>query len=100
MFLHACVTQELQHQVGYICRSSTEVAGVGWDANLLRFIRQQVQAQWCCVLGGGAVLSLTGGLGLMLPWGAGWSRRQTCISDRCAPLAPADPRCRMQADGL
>lgn len=63
------------------------MAGVGWDANLLRFIRQQAQAQWCCALGGGTVLSLTGGLGLMLPWGPGWSGRQTCISDRCAPLA-------------
>ena len=59
------------------------MAGVGWDANLLRFIRQQVQAQWCCALGGGTVLSLTGGVGLMLPWGPGWSVRQTCISDRC-----------------
>ncbi len=85
MCLLACVSEDLQHHEGFTCRSSTEVAGLGWDANLLRFIRQQVQAQWCAALGAGTVLSLTGGLGLVLPWGSGWSRRHTCISDRCAP---------------
>ena len=64
MFLLACGTKDLQHQVRCTCRSSTEVAGVGWNANLLRFIRQQMQAQWCCALGGRTGLSLTGGLGL------------------------------------
>ena len=67
-----------------LCRSSTEVAGLGWDANLLRFVRQQLQAQWCCALGSGVVFSLTGGLGATLPWGEGWRSRSTCISDRSA----------------
>lgn len=60
------------------------MAGVGWDANLVRFGRQLLQAQWCAALGGGAVLSLTGGLGLTLPWGHAWRSSQTCISDRSA----------------
>lgn len=42
IFLLACVPKDLQHPVGCTCRSLTEVAGVGWNANLLRFIRQQV----------------------------------------------------------
>ena len=58
------------------------MAGLGWDANLLRFVRQQLQAQWCCALGSGAVFSLTGGLGVTLPWGPAWRSRSTCISDR------------------
>ena len=60
------------------------MAGLGWDANLLRFVRQQLQAQWCCALGSGAVFSLTGGLGVTLPWGPAWRSRSTCISDRYA----------------
>lgn len=58
------------------------MAGVGWDANLLRFARQQLQAQWCRSMGGGAVFSLTAGMGLTLPWGHAWSGTQTPISDR------------------
>ncbi|CAL5228989.1 g12227 [Coccomyxa viridis] len=67
---------------GYGLRSSTEVAGLGWDANLLRFARQQLQAQWCCALGSGVVFSVTGGLGVTVPWGEAWRTRSTCISDR------------------
>ena len=60
------------------------MAGVGWDANLVRFGRQQLQAQWCRALGGGTVFSLTCGLGLTMPWGHAWRSSQTCISDRSA----------------
>ena len=59
------------------------MAGLGWDANLLRFVRQQLQAQWCAALGSGVVFSLTGGLGVTVPWGDAWRTRSTCISDRC-----------------
>ena len=57
---------------------------MGLDTNLLRFVRQQLQAQWCCALGSGVVFSVTGGLGVTVPWGEAWRTRSTCISDRSA----------------
>ncbi|KAK9830313.1 hypothetical protein WJX72_010954 [[Myrmecia] bisecta] len=67
---------------GYGFRSSTEVAGVGLDPKLLRFAKQQLTGQWVTLLWGSTVLTLAADVGVMLPWGPGWQKRQTCIADR------------------
>ena len=40
------------------CRCTTEVAGIGLDASLLRFARQHLQAVYAWPLGGSVVFSL------------------------------------------
>ncbi len=67
-----------------VCRWSTEVAGLGPDARLLRYAKSHLHALWATplpFLPDGALL-LSGTLGAMLPWGPGWHRRPTTISDR------------------
>ena len=41
-----------------LCRCTTEVAGIGLDAALLRFARQHLQAIYAWPLGGSFVFSL------------------------------------------
>ena len=60
------------------------MAGLGPDARLLRYAKSHVHALWATplpFLPEGALL-LSGTLGAMLPWGPGWHRRPTTISDR------------------
>ena len=60
------------------------MAGLGPDARLLRYAKSHVHALWATplpFLPEGALL-LSGTLGAMLPWGPGWYRRPTTISDR------------------
>ena len=71
---------------------------MGWDANLVRFGRQQLQAQWCAALGGGTVFSLTGGLGLTLPLGPRLAQQpdlhQRQVCSHAIALAPDQRRSR------
>ncbi|CAL8469714.1 g9256 [Coccomyxa elongata] len=63
-------------------RSSSEIAGLGPDANLLRFAKQHVAAQWVHPLIGSSVFSLSAEAGVVLPWGPGWQAKPTYISER------------------
>ena len=60
------------------------MAGLGPDTRLLRYAKSHIHALWATplpFLPEGALL-LSGTLGAMLPWGPGWHRRPTTISDR------------------
>lgn len=67
---------------GYRCE--TQLAGLGPDANLLRFARQHCAGKVAFPVsaGGGASLALTAEAGLLLPWGARSWATPTSISDR------------------
>ncbi len=77
-----------QHKVitwrSCVRRSSSEIAGLGPDANLLRFAKQHVAAQWVHPLIGSSVFSLSAEAGVVLPWGPGWQAKPTYISERQA----------------
>ncbi|GAB4818843.1 hypothetical protein N2152v2_005889 [Parachlorella kessleri] len=66
---------------GYGLRLTSEVAGLGTDPNLLRFVKNSVMGQVAFPLAGGAAFVLSGEAGLLLPWGSKW-QGTTSISDR------------------
>lgn len=65
-----------------LCRSTSEVAGIGVESSLLRFARQHFQGALALPLVGGTSLFLQANAAAMLPWGPGWQQKPTCISDR------------------
>ncbi len=67
-----------------VCRSTSEVAGVGAESSLLRFVRQHFQGAVSLPTGGGTSLFLQASGGALVPWGHSWQKKQTCISDRYA----------------
>ena len=71
--------------VFWVRRSSSEIAGLGPDPNLLRFAKQHVAAQWVHPLIGSSVFSLSAEAGVVLPWGPDWQTKPTYISERQAP---------------
>lgn len=46
------------------------MAGLGPDANLLRFVKQHVMGKVAFPVGNGASLTFSAEAGLLLPWGA------------------------------
>ncbi|KAL3152135.1 hypothetical protein ABBQ32_001233 [Trebouxia sp. C0010 RCD-2024] len=68
--------------VGVSFRSTSEVAGIGLESSLLRFARQHFQGAVAIPMVGGTSLFFQANAAAMLPWGAGWQRKPTCISDR------------------
>uniref|UniRef100_A0A7S0WW56 Bacterial surface antigen (D15) domain-containing protein n=1 Tax=Pyramimonas obovata TaxID=1411642 RepID=A0A7S0WW56_9CHLO len=68
---------------GVALRMQTEVAGLGSPtANLLRFVRQELNAHVVIPLNYGLGITLAGSAGVVVPWGEGWSTQVTSISDR------------------
>ncbi|KAK9833542.1 hypothetical protein WJX81_003706 [Elliptochloris bilobata] len=73
----------LRRGSGILGLASVELAGVGLDANLLRFAKAQAGAAVAVPLGFfGSALSLRAEVGALLPWGPGFASQPTCISDR------------------
>ena len=72
---------DVEHSFG-LCRSTSELSGVGVESSLLRFVRQHVQAAVALPTGQGTSLFLQASGGALLPWGASWQSKPTCISDR------------------
>lgn len=67
-------------------RSTSQVSGIGVESSLLRFARQQFQGAVAFPMMAGTSLFLQANVAAMLPWGAGWQQKPTCISDRFAFL--------------
>ncbi|KAH7414703.1 hypothetical protein KP509_14G006800 [Ceratopteris richardii] len=68
---------------GYAFRSATQIAGLGADSNLLRFVRQELDLRCAVPLGfSNAALNVGISGGLIVPWGAGFRKKTTPISDR------------------
>ncbi|MCO5567394.1 hypothetical protein L7F22_021084 [Adiantum nelumboides] len=68
---------------GYAFRSATQIAGIGPDSNLLRFVRQELDVRCAIPLGFfNAALNVGISGGLMMPWGEGFRQKTTSISDR------------------
>jgi len=68
---------------GVALRCQTEVAGLGsTGANLLRFVRQELNAHVVIPFNYGLGITLSGSAGVVLPWGDNWSTQVTSISDR------------------
>lgn len=67
---------------GMSFRSTSEVAGLGVESSLLRFVRQHFQGAVSVPTGGGTSLFLQASGGALVPWGHLWQKKQTCISDR------------------
>eukprot|EP00250_Pteridium_aquilinum_P005215 c15345_g1_i1 orf=504-2144(-) len=68
---------------GYAFRSATQIAGIGPDSKLLRFVRQELDLRCAIPLGFfNAALNLGISGGLIMPWGGGFRQRTTSISDR------------------
>ena len=74
----------MQHNQVCVCRSTSEVAGLGVESGLLRFVRQHFQGALSLPTGGGTSLFLQASGGALVPWGHSWQKTQTCISDRYA----------------
>lgn len=74
----------MQHNQVCVCRSTSEVAGLGVESSLLRFVRQHFQGAVSVPTGGGTSLFLQASGGALVPWGHSWQKKQTCISDRYA----------------
>eukprot|EP00884_Botryococcus_braunii_P019094 jgi/Botrbrau1/5869/Bobra.0366s0048.1 len=81
-FRHKTLDNLLFPTRGWGIRSTTELAGVGLDPNLLRAFRQEVSGMWVTPLAGGSVFALQAQGGVLVPWGPSWRDRQTYISDR------------------
>ena len=64
---------------GWGYRSESQVAGLGIDTNLLRFVRQHFMAKVALPVSRSSTVTLTAEAGLLLPWGA---QSTTSISDR------------------
>jgi outer membrane protein insertion porin family len=63
--------------------STTQIAGLGPDAKLLRFARQEVELRLAIPLGlANAALNLGVAGGIILPWGPGYKTKATPIGDR------------------
>lgn len=68
---------------GYAFRSATQVAGIGPDSKLLRFARQEIDLRFAIPLGFySAALNIGVSGGLIMPWGEGFCKKKTPISDR------------------
>ncbi|KAI5069389.1 hypothetical protein GOP47_0015690 [Adiantum capillus-veneris] len=68
---------------GYAFRSATQIAGIGPDSNLLRFVRQELDVRCAIPLGFyNAALNVGISGGLIMPWGEGFRQKTTSISDR------------------
>ena len=65
-------------------RSTSEVSGIGMESSLLRFARQHFQAAVAFPMLAGTSLLLQANAAAMVPWGAAWQQKPTCISDRSA----------------
>ncbi|KAI3432894.1 hypothetical protein D9Q98_010476 [Chlorella vulgaris] len=67
---------------GYRCE--TQLAGLGPDTNLLRFVKQHCMAKLAfpVMASGSTTVTLTAEAGLLLPWGTRAWEDPTCISDR------------------
>ena len=81
--------EQCMKEIAGLRRSSTEVSGLGLDANLLRFAKQHLAAQWVHPLIGSTVFSLSAEAGILLPWGHDWHTKHTYISERQASLPKA-----------
>ncbi|PRW61285.1 Sorting and assembly machinery component 50 [Chlorella sorokiniana] len=67
---------------GWGYRAESQVAGLGPDANLLRFVKQHVMGKVAFPVGNGASLTFSAEAGLLLPWGTRSLDAPTSISDR------------------
>lgn len=67
---------------GWGVRSTTEVAGLGAGAGLLRFAKQHVASQVVLPVSGDTVLALGAEAGLLLPWGSPGLSKPSHISER------------------
>ncbi|KAI7844949.1 hypothetical protein COHA_001596 [Chlorella ohadii] len=67
---------------GWGYRAESQGAGLGPDANLLRFVKQHVMGKVAFPVGNGASLTFSAEAGLLLPWGARALDAPTSISDR------------------
>ncbi|KAH7287881.1 hypothetical protein KP509_31G001800 [Ceratopteris richardii] len=68
---------------GYAFKSVTQVAGLGPDSKLLRFVRQELDLRCAVPLGlFNSTLNLGISGGLIIPWGAGFREKTTPISNR------------------
>lgn len=85
-FRYDAFEERLFPRRGWGVSSTSELAGVGVDPNMLRFFRQRLAAQVAVPLSATASLSLTAEAGALLPWGAGGSAaRPSSLSDRFFP---------------
>jgi outer membrane protein insertion porin family len=66
---------------GWGVRASTELAGLGPDARLLRYLRHQVAGRMAFPVNSAATLHLEGLAGILVPWGAS-NIVKTSITDR------------------
>mmetsp|Transcript_54263 Transcript_54263/g.172255 ORF Transcript_54263/g.172255 Transcript_54263/m.172255 type:complete len:471 (+) Transcript_54263:310-1722(+) len=74
---------------GALLRWSTEVAGVGLDPMLTRFLKNVVQAQVAIPIAEGVDITLDAKAGLLLPWG---SAAGTNVADRFYMGGPSSVR--------
>eukprot|EP00898_Chlorokybus_atmophyticus_P004189 jgi/Chlat1/4771/Chrsp308S00822 len=68
--------------MGWALRATTELAGLGFDSRLTRFIAQKVETQYNLPLTEWATLMLGGSAGMMLPWAFNGFSRPSIICDR------------------
>lgn len=68
---------------GWGVRTDSEVAGLGFDPNLLRHVKQQVSMCFALPIASAGSLTFSIDTGIILPWGSGsWTHKESAISDR------------------
>ena len=84
----ACFHGPVDHLGCISYRSTSQVSGIGVESSLLRFARQHFQGAVAFPMMAGTSLFLQANAAAMLPWGAGWQQKPTCISDRFVSRLP------------
>ncbi|KAH9292592.1 hypothetical protein KI387_042220, partial [Taxus chinensis] len=82
---------------GFAFASTSQIAGIGLDSRLLRFVRQELDFRYAIPLGFyNAALNIGLSAGIILPWGKGFMNLATPVSDRFFMGGHSSPVCNLR----
>lgn len=88
---------QLRPTRGFAFASKSEIAGIGPDSRLVRFVRQELDFRYAIPLGFyNAALNIGFSAGIILPWGKGFKDRSIPISDRFFMGGHSSPICNLR----
>lgn len=82
---------------GFAFASTSQIAGIGPDSRLLRFVRQELDFRYAIPLGFyNAALNVGLSAGIIIPWGKGFKNLPTPVSDRFFMGGHSSPVCSLR----